>query len=45
MGQGRLSGDTVVRCERSAFYFHLATFLVPSVLFSLVLRFVQRWGR
>jgi hypothetical protein len=45
VGLGRLPGDIVVRGERSTFYFPLATCLVLSVLFSLVLWFVQRWGR
>jgi hypothetical protein len=45
VGLGRLPGDIVVRGERSTLYFPLATCLVLSVLFSLVLWFVQRWGR
>jgi hypothetical protein len=45
VGLGRLPGDIVVRGERSTFYFPLATCLVLSVVFSLVLWFVQRWGR
>ncbi len=45
VGLGRLPGDIVVRGERCTFYFPLATCLVLSVLFSLVLWFLQRWGR
>jgi hypothetical protein len=45
VGLGRLPGDIVVRGERSTFYFPLATCVVLSVLLSLLLWFVQRWGR
>jgi hypothetical protein len=45
IGLGRLPGDIVVRGERSNLYFPLATSIVLSVLLSLILWFVQRWGR
>jgi len=45
IGLGRLPGDIVIRGERSTLYFPLATSIVLSVLLSLILWFVQRWGR
>jgi Protein of unknown function (DUF2905) len=45
VGLGRLPGDIVVRGERTTFYFPLATCLLLSVVLSLLLWFVQRWGR
>jgi hypothetical protein len=45
LGLGRLPGDIVVRGERSTFYFPIVTCVVLSVLISLLLWFVQRFGR
>jgi len=45
IGLGRLPGDIVIRGERSTLYFPLATSVVLSVLLSLILWVVQRWGR
>jgi hypothetical protein len=45
IGLGRLPGDIVIRGERSTLYFPLATSIVLSILLSLILWFVQRWGR
>ena len=44
IGLGRLPGDIVLRGERSIFYFPLATCLVLSLLLSLVVWLVSRWG-
>lgn len=45
VGLGRLPGDIVVRGERTTFYFPLATSLVISIVLSLLLWIIQRWGR
>lgn len=42
---GRLPGDIVYRGKNTTFYFPLATSLLLSLLFSLVLYFVGRWRR
>jgi len=44
IGLGRLPGDIVVRGRRSTFYFPLATCLLLSILFSVLLRLFQRWA-
>ena len=44
LGLGRLPGDIVIRGERSAFYFPIATCLLLSLLLSLVL-WLARWLR
>jgi Protein of unknown function (DUF2905) len=42
---GRLPGDIVYRGKNTAFYFPLATSIVVSVVFSIVLYVVRRWRR
>jgi len=44
IGLGRLPGDIVVRGRRSTFGFPLATCLLLSILFSVLLRLFQRWA-
>jgi hypothetical protein len=44
IGLGRLPGDIVVRGRRSTFYFPLATCLLLSILFSVLMRLFQRWA-
>ena len=42
---GRLPGDIVYRGKNTTFFFPLATSLLLSLLFSLVLYLVGRWRR
>jgi hypothetical protein len=44
-GLGRLPGDLVVRGDRFTFYFPLMTCILLSVLLSLALWLVGRWGQ
>ena len=40
---GRLPGDIVYRGKNTTFYFPLATYIVLSVLLSLILYVIGRW--
>jgi Protein of unknown function (DUF2905) len=42
---GRLPGDIVYRGKNTTFYFPLATSVVVSVVLSIILYVVGRWGR
>ena len=42
---GRLPGDIVYRGKNTTFYFPLATSILLSVIFTLVLYVVNRWRR
>jgi hypothetical protein len=42
---GRLPGDIVYRGKNTTVYFPLATSIILSIVFSLVLYFVNRWRR
>jgi formate hydrogenlyase subunit 3/multisubunit Na+/H+ antiporter MnhD subunit len=42
IGLGRLPGDIVIRRDNFSFYFPIVTCLLISVVFSLILRLVNR---
>ena len=42
IGLGRLPGDIVVKKENSSFYFPIVTYIVVSVVVSLILMFFKK---